>query len=215
MKKSLEMDLEDGRIPRLIPIDSDEQNNHNALWTMYSHVEDYEEIMEHARTTHYKVSLDVFSKVMAKDDSRLSLLSNDYFKLSQEKKFLDFIERSFKLNENECYIDLGTFGNGNEFLDFFTKQLSNCDRIDQIILLNQFDLLKESTQAIYLITDSNLLKTFFKLFLRESLWNCLYFNKVPVLIKSNYDISIPLIFRNEQEKKTYEKLAKQSDLFFL
>ncbi|WP_086350811.1 hypothetical protein [Candidatus Enterococcus clewellii] len=215
MKKSLEMDLEDGRIPRLIPVDPDEQNHHNDLWAMYCHAEDYEEIMEHARTEYYKVSLDVFSQVMAKDDSRLSLLSNDYFKLSQEKKFLDFIERGFKLNENECYIDLGTFSDRKALIDFFTKQLSNCDRIDQIILLNQFDLLKESTNTIYLITDSNLLKTFFKLFLRESLWNCLYFNKVPVLIKSNYDISIPLIFRNEQDKKTYEKLAKQSDLFFL
>ncbi|MGX7263950.1 hypothetical protein ACWOEF_08135 [Enterococcus crotali] len=217
MKKetNLEIKFQDGVIPKIQPIDSDTVNINSELWALYIQAADYDELFIETEKKYKKVALDVFNKPMAKEDPRLDLLSNNYFKLSQESKFLCFIKKVFELNREKCYIDLGVFGNNQDLIEFMTSQEKYFDQIDKYILLNQIEILKNSKDPIYLIDNLNVLNMFFKCFLRESLWSSLYFNTVPLIIKTNYDISIPLIFQNEADKKVYEKIANESELFFL
>lgn len=217
MKKAINLDirLEDGIIPIIQPINSDNASIDSKLWNLYTQSEDYAELFSIAQKTYIKVVLDIFNKPMTNEDPRLNLLSNDYFKLSQETKFLYFIEKVFELNKEKCYIDLGIFENSQILTEFLINQEKHLDQIDKYILLNQIEVLKTSKNTVYLIDDLNLLNMFFKGFLRESLWSSLYFNTVPLIIKTNYDISLPLVFQNEEDKKRYEKIANESGLFFL
>ncbi|ALS38806.1 hypothetical protein ATZ35_11405 [Enterococcus rotai] len=217
MKKAINLDirLEDGIIPIIQPINSDNTSIDSKLWNLYIQSEDYAELFSIAQKTYIKVALDIFNKPMTNEDPRLNLLSNDYFKLSQETKFLYFIKKVFELNKEKCYIDLGIFENSQILTEFLINQEKHLDQIDKYILLNQIEVLKTSKNTVYLIDDLNLLNMFFKGFLRESLWSSLYFNTVPLIIKTNYDISLPLVFQNEEDKKRYEKIANESGLFFL
>ncbi|ALS00170.1 hypothetical protein ATZ33_01890 [Enterococcus silesiacus] len=217
MKKetNLEIRLEDGTIPMIQPINSDTVSIDSKLWNLYTQSEDYNELFSTAKKMYIKVALDIFNKPMTNEDPRLNLLSNDYFKLNQETKFLCFIKKVFELNKEKCYIDLGTFENNQTLMEFLINQEKHLDQIDKYILLNQIEILKTSKNTIYLIDDLNLLTMFFKGFLRECLWSSLYFNTVPLIIKTNYDISLPLVFQNEEDKKRYEKIANESGLFFL
>ncbi|OEG19656.1 hypothetical protein BCR23_01360 [Enterococcus quebecensis] len=217
MKKEpdLEIQSQDGIIPKIQPIDSDTVNINSELWELYIRADDYDDLLIETEKKYKKVVLDVFNKPMLKEDPRLDLLSNNYFKLSQESKFLCFIKKVFELNREKCYIDLGTFGNNQDLIEFLISQEKLFDQIDKYIILKQIEILRKSKEPIYLIDDLNVLNMFFKGFLRESLWSSLYFNTVPLIIKTNYDISIPLIFQSEEDKKVYEKIAHESGLFFL
>ncbi|MGX7412799.1 hypothetical protein [Enterococcus caccae] len=217
MKKEINLEIrtEDGIIPKIQPINSNAVNNDSELWELYIQADDYDELLIESEKKYEKVVLDVFNKPMVKEDPRLDLLSNNYFKLSQESKFLYFIKKVFELNRGKCYIDLGTFENNQDVIEFLISQEKYVDQIDKYIILNQIEILKNSKEPIYLIDNLNVLNMFFKCFLRESLWSSLYFNTVPLIIKTNYDISVPLIFQNEEDKKVYEKIANESELFFL
>ncbi|MBL1229822.1 hypothetical protein IW492_11325 [Enterococcus sp. BWB1-3] len=215
MERDLDKVLLEGEIPKLRPVDEDEMNYNNDLWTLYAKTEDYDEMIEVAKNKYIKRTLDTFSKVLTSDDPKMELLDNEYFKLNQEDKFFRFIEEVFELNKRKCYIDLGVFSNKAEVIDLLTNLKRNLDQIDGYILFNQVDILEKSHQSIYLIDDVNLLKLIFKCFLREKLWNALYFGEIPMIIKTNYDINLPIIFENKRVQKIYEEIANCNQLFLL
>lgn len=215
METDLEIKVEDALIPLLQPVDTKYLNYSDGLWQLFIQVEDYDELIEVAERKYKKVALDIFNKKMASEDPRLALLSNDYFKLSQEYKFIGFIKKVFDLNNRQCYIDLGTFTDNQKVVEFLNNQRSHLDQIDSYILMNQFTVLGSSKQPIYLINDRNMLIMFVKCMLREVLWSSLYFNKIPLIMKTNYDISLPLIFQNEKDQQFYENIANENELYFI
>ena len=50
--------------------------------------------------------LDVFDSSLSVDDPKISLLSSNYFKLTQEKEYLNFINKCFDNCKNTCYINI-------------------------------------------------------------------------------------------------------------
>lgn len=158
--------------------------------------------------------LDVFEHTMNQDDPRVNLLTNDYFRLSQESKYLTFFEKVFELNDNQAYIDLGGEADKDKIIKIIERQSEGLDKIDKLILLNQVDVMNDVNNYIYKIENINILKSFVKGFLREKIWNSLYFSSHPMLLIANYDLSLPIIVDNTQDKTIYEKMATENDLFF-
>ena len=79
--------------------------------------------------------------------------------------------------------------------------------------MNQIDILNNGDNYIYKIENINLLKLFIKGFLREKIQNSLYFNSHPMVLISNYDLSLPIIIDNNKDKQLYEKIANENNLF--
>ncbi|MDR1008488.1 MAG: hypothetical protein LBL65_08040 [Campylobacteraceae bacterium] len=155
--------------------------------------------------------LDVFDCVLDRLDPRIELLSNEYFRLSQEYRYLGFIEEVFDLNGKKCYVD--AIFNENSHLTF-RRELCCFDEIDKFILLRQLTTFSNiGHKKDYLIDDVNLAKMFIRGMLRESWQYSLYFDKNPLLVMGNYDLSLPLIFKNEKDIKIYEKIASKYGLY--
>ncbi len=81
-------------------------------------------------------------------------------------------------------------------------------------MLKHLTDLKSTKSNIYIITDSNLLKMFMKGILREIFQTTLYFSKISLLLFSNYDMSLPLVFKSSQDKIFYKKIAEKNSLYF-
>jgi hypothetical protein len=65
-----------------------------------------------------------------------------------------------------------------------------------------------------MIDDIVLLKMFLKGILRETLSTDIYFAKKPLLLCSNYDLSLPMVFKNSDDIQVYEKIANKYNLYF-
>jgi hypothetical protein len=65
-----------------------------------------------------------------------------------------------------------------------------------------------------MIDDIVLLKMFLKGILRETLSIDIYFAKKPLLLCNNYDLSLPIVFKNSDDIKMYEKIANKYNLYF-
>ncbi|MDR0579903.1 MAG: hypothetical protein LBG21_04805 [Campylobacteraceae bacterium] len=50
--------------------------------------------------------LDIFEHILDKSDPQIELLNNEYFRLSQEYKYLNFAEEVFNLNDKKCYVNI-------------------------------------------------------------------------------------------------------------
>jgi hypothetical protein len=156
--------------------------------------------------------LDVFEHTLDKSDPRIELLSNEYFRLSQEYKYLNFIEEVFSLNDKKCYIDI--VFEKNSCLSF-KRELCKLDEIDKYILLHQLISFSNANhKKNYLIDDVNLAKMFIRGMLREYWQYSLYFDKNPLILFGNYDLSLPIVCKNENDMKTYEKIANKHGLYF-
>lgn len=107
MGNESEINIQDGKIPELEKMDFSSSSFDNELYKLFFDSTDYHDVVVEA-TRLKKISvLDVFNETMQIGDPRLDLLSNEYFRLSQENKYLSFFERVFEINDNEAYIDLG------------------------------------------------------------------------------------------------------------
>ena len=157
------------------------------------------------------VILDIFNKVLDKDSSDLLKLESTYFRLENEKKYLDFIEEVFNENDNRCYVNI-------DFQNFdiasVLEQINNMDLIDKHLFLHQVQEFQKVKGTHFIIEDINLLRMFMKGILREFLRVDLYFPKKPLLLFSNFDLSLPLVFQEEQSKEYYKLIAKKNGLNF-
>jgi hypothetical protein len=174
--------------------------------------DDIDDYVEKAIALRPSAILDIFSRTLNADDAEIELLSDDYFRLSQEYKYLNFIEKVFELNEKKCYAKA-----------FFSRKtclslldiIHDLDRIDKYLLFHQTQSLNLNSGAeVYLADDVNLLKTFLRSMLRETWMHDLYFDKKPLLLCGGYDLSLPIVFNNNDDMRYYEKIANECGLFF-
>ena len=213
MGNESEINIQDGKIPELKKMDFTSSSFDNELYKLFFDVEDYHDVVVEATRLKKVAILDVFKETMQIGDPRLDLLSNEYFRLSQENKYLSFFERVFEINGNEAYIDLGGEDDKSKITKIMNRQCEGLDKIDRLIYVNQIDILNNGDNYIYKIGNINLLKLFIKGFLREKIWNSLYFNSHPMVLVSNYDLSLPIIIDSDKDKKLYEKIAHENNLF--
>jgi len=216
MGNESEINIQDGKIPELKKMDFTSSSFDNEVYKLffnYTDYTDYIELVDEATRRKKMAILDVFNETMQIGDPRLDLLSNEYFRLSQENKYLSFFERVFEINDNEAYIDLGGEDDKSKITKIMDRQCEGLDKIDRLIYVNQIDILNNGDNYIYKIVNINLLKLFIKGFLREKIWNSLYFNSHPMILVSNYDLSLPIIIDNDKDKKLYEKIANENNLF--
>ncbi|MEO1769338.1 hypothetical protein [Candidatus Enterococcus ferrettii] len=213
MGNESEIDIQDGKIPELEKMDFSSSSFDNEVYKSFFNTEDYVELVKEATRHKKSAILDVFNETMQIGDPRLDLLSNEYFRLSQEYKYLSFFERVFEINDNEAYIDLGGEDDKSKITKIMDRQCEGLDKIDRLIYVNQIDVMNNGNNYIYKIENINLLKLFIKCFLREKIWNSLYFNSHPMMLISNYDLSLPIIIDNDKDKKLYEKIANENNVF--
>jgi hypothetical protein len=156
--------------------------------------------------------LDVFDRCLDAENKEIELLSNEYFRLSQEYKYLNFIEKVFSLNDKKCYVDIVLEKSSYLSFKYIWCEL---DEIDKYILMHQIILLSNKNhKKNFLIDDVNLAKMFIRGMLREYWHYNLYFDKKPLLIMGNYDLSLPVICKCENDMKVYEKIANECGLYF-
>ncbi|GHS89347.1 hypothetical protein FACS189487_09410 [Campylobacterota bacterium] len=195
-------------------------------------ISDEDDFFEMVEQKYPTIILDVFDHTLDAADPQIELLSNEYFRLCQEHKYLGFIEDVFAANGNQCYIEFVLDRN----YEFIASTLEGMDRIDKLLFLHQVinrDSIARLSQQfnvedkfcashqkmgiseIYLIEDVNLLKMFLKGILRETFGcNSIYFHEKSLLLFSNYDLSIPIIIKNSDDTAMYKQIAHQHNLYF-
>lgn len=170
-----------------------------------------ENSFEELFTTYPSVILDIYSSSLDVNSPELLNLNSEYFRLSQEYKYLNFILDCFKKNSYKCIININIF---NIKYEDFIEYTNRLDQIDKYILLKQFNTMKNSKEDLYLIEDINLLKMFMKGILREVFKGSLFFPQLPLIVFDNYDMSLPLVFKNIKDKKDYQEIAEKHSLYF-
>ncbi|MGL9730414.1 hypothetical protein [Enterococcus sp. DIV0756] len=213
MGNESEINIQDGKIPELEKMDFSASSFDNEVYKSFFNTESYIDLVDEATRHKKSAILDVFNETMQIGDPRLDLLSNEYFRLSQENKYLSFFERVFEINGNEAYIDFAGEDDKRKIIQSIDNDFEALDKIDRLIYMNQIDIINNGDNYIYKINNINLLKLFIKGFLREKIWNSLYFNSHPLILVSGYDLSLPIIFDNDKDKKLYEKIANENNLF--
>jgi len=195
------------KIPILKPIKFD----YLSVFTNDTELNDMDEFFEQISNMYPHTLLDIFDRQLENDAEELKYLDSEYFRLSNENKYLDFITDVFLHNKECCYINI-------DFsvlrYDGIINQLNKLDVIDKYLILNQEFFLRGNKNKTFLIDDIFLLKMFVKGILREILQVDLYFAHKPLLLFHNYDLSIPLVFKTKEDKLFYEQLANNYELYF-
>ena len=156
--------------------------------------------------------LDMFEDTLKEDSEEIKLLDSQYFKLINEEKYLNFIVEVFEKNNSTCYVEIATFKNYNN--DFLLKILNELDIVDKYILLKQIDVISSTLETRYIVKDKFLLKMLFKCMLRELIPIEFYFLEKPLIVFNNFDMSIPLVFKNKEDIGFYKEIAEKHSLFF-
>jgi len=214
MEKNSEIKIVDGIIPKLIKVDTLEQRN-DMVWKLFmeiSNTDDYDDVDQ---DNYLQKNLDLFNRVMDEGDERLNLFTNDYFCLSQESKFLDFFKRVFELNNKQCIINLGEYSKREELVEYLYYKLKNLDELDTVILLGQVDVLSQRGAGLYKIENVELLKTFIKLGLRIGSGGLVYFEKIPLLVESAFDMRFILTLNDKEGLEQYRAVAESEQLHLL
>ncbi len=155
--------------------------------------------------------LDIYEVKLESDAEEIALFNSVYFKLNNEIKYLNLIENIFEENDNTCYIETTIFKNYSE--ELLLRYINELDLIDKYLLLKQIDIFKRKLYTKFCIDNINILKMFLKLMLREIIPLELYFKKKPIIIFSNYDLSLPILFKKNEDISFYEKLVRKHQLY--
>jgi len=155
--------------------------------------------------------LDIFSNKLEEGSTEIILLDSKYFKLANEEKYLNFIVEVFEKNNLICYVNVPTFAHYSD--DFLLRTLNELDNIDKYILLEQRDVILSLSETKYVVNDKNLLKMLFKCVLRELMPVEFYFVDRPLIIFNNFDMSLPLVCKEEKDIEYYRDIAEKHSLF--
>ena len=191
-------------IPLLEPV----QNDYRELFI--SNI-DEDDFFENISTKYSNTILDVFEYCLGEDSKELQYLESSYFKLINEDKYLSFLEEVFLKNQEKCYVNIDF---SQVDFTFLLEQLSKMDLVDKHIYLKQEREFQNQKNKNFLIKDISLLKMFIKGILRETLRVDLYFPYKPLLLFSNFDLSLPLVFKKEKDKEDYRIMAEKYNLYF-
>jgi len=171
---------------------------------------DLEDKLNYLYENYPNAILDVFENSLSADDPQIALLDSNYFKLTQEIKYINFVNKCFDMCSETCYINIEIdFESFDNFLYYFPLQ----DTVDKYIFLNIF---KKATKKndFYKIVDRTLLTLFIKNGLREQMHFTIYFSDIEMLLFSNYDLSLPIVFKKKIDMDMYQKILTENGLFF-
>ncbi|WP_288227427.1 hypothetical protein [uncultured Enterococcus sp.] len=155
MGNESEINIQDGKIPELKKTDFSSSSFDNEVYQLFFNTTDYIELVDEATSRKKSAILDVFKDTMQIGDPKLDLLSNEYFRLSQEKKYLSFFERVFEINDNEAYIDFAGEDDKRKIIERIESHCEGLDKIDRLIYMNQIDILNNGNNYIYKIENIN------------------------------------------------------------
>lgn len=170
-----------------------------------------EDFFEQTVSQYPNTILDIFDKQLNKNSNELKYLESEYFRLTNEDKYLNFITECFKENFKQCFVDISVDFKDYENFIYYSNRL---DEIDQHLLLRQLVNLDNTEDTIYLVEDINLLKMLMKGICREIFHATLFFPKKPLLLFSNYDLSLPIICKDSNTLEYYRKIAESNQLYF-
>jgi hypothetical protein len=154
--------------------------------------------------------LDVFPDILPENDSRLALLDCEYFRLSAEKYYKEFVRKVFRENGGVCYWHTQEFKRGD--MQNYLYKIKLMDRIDEMIYSRQFEIREGNT--LFRIENMEILEFVIKYFLRELVGGALFFGKRPFMIVYNYDLSLPVLTESVDDQEYYRELARASGLYF-
>lgn len=176
--------------------------------------DDIDESIEKMRLKYNSVSLSNFESILDANDERINLLSNSYYMKLQESKYLDFILKVFKENDNLCIIDTHLFRlNYDYFLGYLN---SGIDIKFQYLLLNQYIHLFNTKNKYFYIKDKELLKLFFIFSLRENMLSKFFlFPKENICLISNFDCLFPIFYKEEFLFEKYHNFSKDTGLYLI
>ena len=172
---------------------------------------DEDDFFENVSKKYTNTILDIFEDTLVDGSKELDYLESSYFRLINEDKYLNFCEDVFFENQEKCYVNIDF---SKVDYTFLLETLSKMDLIDKHIYIHQEKEFQNTRYLNFLITDVNLLKMFMKGILREILRVDLYFPHKPLILFSNYDLSLPLVFKDEKDKIYYQEIAKRNNLYF-
>ncbi len=154
--------------------------------------------------------LDIFPERLSQDDPRIKLLDCEYFRLSAERNYLEFAKQLFRENAGLCYWHTEEFKFAQ--MQSYLYKIKLMDRIDEMIYLRQFEI--SEGNVLFRIEDLEILEFAIKYFLRELIGGTLFFEKRPLMIIYNYDLSLPLLTETPEDKAHYKEIARSCRLYF-
>lgn len=148
-----------------------------------------------------------FKNILSGFDSFLNFTIDAKNINNGEKIIIDFIEKIFEENNNECYLDLYLNNlseeDKNNLLNFLSEEDKNV--LKQLIDLNH-------DNPYYKLNDKSLIPFLTRLNTREIFFVTLYFKETPITIWGNYDLNFPCFFNAESDLNHYLKLAEEFNL---
>jgi hypothetical protein len=184
----------------------------NILYkNMFDKLKSFDDIFDEVVEKYPNRILDMFPSQLEEDSEEIGLLDSQYFKLVNEEKYLNFLVEVFEKNDSVCYVEVSAFTQYND--EFLLRLLNELDRIDKYILLEQRDIILSLSETKYVVKDKHLLKTLFKCLLRELMPIEFYFIERPLIIFNNFDMSLPLVFKEGKDVKYYKNMAEKHSLF--
>jgi len=204
MEKDLEIKSMNSVIGKLEPTDVLYKNIFDKLKSL-------DDIFDEAVEIYPNRILDMFPSQLEEDSKEIKLLDSQYFKLANEEKYLNFIVEVFENNGSVCYLEAPAFAHYND--EFLLGLLNELDSIDKYILLEQRDTIMSLSETKYVVKDKHLLKMLFKCILRELMPVEFYFIDRPLIIFNNFDMSLPLVFKDGTDMEYYKNIAKKHCLF--
>ncbi len=194
-----------------IPLLKQTKHEYSEVFSSNTQSEEEDDYYDEICKNHPNVILDVFSKCLDRDSKEIKYLDSDYFKFVNEEKYMNFITDVFEENNRCCYIEYNFFDYDHETL---IENIKRLDEIDILILLEQITHFNKEKNNKFMIDDVNLLKLFLRGILRENIRIHLFFKKRPMILFSNFDLSIPLAFKTIEDLEYYKKIASNNNLFF-
>jgi len=168
------------------------------------------EKLEELRDFFESAVLDVFPNLLPENDPRLALLDCEYFRLSAEKHYREFVRRVFRENGGCCYWHTTEFKTAE--MQSFLYKIKMMDRRDEMIYARQFELKEGHT--LFRIEDAEILEFAVTGFLRELISGAIYFDRRPLMLIYNYDLSLPVLTESADDQAHYRELARACGLYF-
>jgi len=166
--------------------------------------------VDELRKQYPSAILDVFEFQLSQDSPELNQLDSTYFTLINEEKYLHFIEKAFYANNEYCIAKTGILHGDYEGI---LRDIDELDALDKHLFLHQVIHLWPREYEHFVFNNINLLKMLMRGIVRGYFHAEIYFQKKPMILFSNFDLSLPVIFKDELAMNFYHNLAKESNLY--
>lgn len=132
------------------------------------------------------------------------------YNLKYEDRFINFLEKVYDINKEESV--MVDFYLKNIEADGILKMLDVLDYEDRLILINHLKYLK-GENIYFKISHKDLMPFITRLSTRELHFCTIYFNKIPLVVWGNYNLSFPIFCKEQQQLDFYRKVAEDYGIF--